>query len=130
MPYYNFGDFKRACGCNTDDVIPINNVLRNAGDDFNLNTKAQLLDFIDNDGLEDLRFVNTKDWDHNPDPTNVIKVDAYEFRTMHTLGYIAFMRNNKTEKWIIKSFHLSNTRSMAMFAAFQKAKLIKETDNG
>jgi len=61
-----------------------------AGENFNLNTKSQLLEFIHCDGLEDLKFVNTKDWENNPDPANPIKVDAYEFRTMGKLGYIAF----------------------------------------
>jgi hypothetical protein len=125
MPYYKYKDFKQACGNDTYNVIPIDDVLRNAREKFNLNTKSQLLEFIHYDGLEDLKFVNTKDWENNPDPANTIKVYAYEFRTMGKLGYIAFMYNKNTQKWLIKSFHLSKNRNMAMFLAFEKAKRIK-----
>lgn len=125
MPYYKYKDFKQACGNDTYNVIPIDDVLRNAREKFNLNTKSQLLEFIHYDGLEDLKFVNTKDWENNPDPANTIKVYAYEFRTMGKLGYIAFMYNKNTQKWLIKSFHLSKNRNMAMFLAFKKAKRIK-----
>jgi len=53
-------------------------------------------------------------------------VDAYEFRSMYKLGYIAFMYNEKTLKWIIKSFHLSENRSLEMVMAFHNAGLIGE----
>ena len=125
MPYYEYEDFKQACGNDTYNVIPIDDVLRDARGDFNLNTKSQLLEFIHCDGLEDLKFVNMKDWENNPDSANPIKVDAYEFRTMSKLGYIAFMYNKNTQKWLIKSFHLSKNRNMTMFLAFEKAKRIK-----
>ena len=125
MPYYNYEDFNQACGNEQYNVIPIYNVIRDAREDFNLKTKSQLLEFIHCDGLENLKFVNTKDWENNPDLANPIKVDAYEFRTLGKLGYIAFMYNKNTKKWLIKSFRLSKNRNMAMFRAFEKAKFIK-----
>ena len=126
MPHYKYYDFNNACANNSGDVIPIGTVLKNAADDFNLKTKSQLLDFISNNGLEDLSFVNTKEWENNRDRTVPIMVDAYEFQTMHKLGYIAFMRNENTDKWIIKSFHLSDNRSLNMYHAIEKAGLISQ----
>lgn len=125
MSYYKYDDFKKACGEKPKDVVPINEVLSDASKDFNLNSKSQLLDFIYNDGLECLTFINTKDWERNKDTSNKLKVDAYEFKTMYKLGYIAFMYNPKTKKWIIKSFHLSENRDLTMCIALEKAGIRK-----
>lgn len=128
MSYYKYADFKKACENNRDNVIPINDVLKNAINDFNLNTKLQLLDFIQNDGLENLIFVNTKDWENNPNKDKPIKVDAYEFSSMYKRGYIAFMHNDETNKWLIKSFHLSTNRNMAICLAMERAGLISKLE--
>ena len=56
MCYYNYTDFKKACGEDGGNVIPINNVTKNAKEVFNLPTKSKLLEFIYNDGLEELKF--------------------------------------------------------------------------
>lgn len=40
MSYYKYADFKNACENDRDNIIPINNVLENARNDFNLNTKS------------------------------------------------------------------------------------------
>jgi hypothetical protein len=121
MPYYHYEDFKEACGNDMRNVIPINSVLKDAKELFNLFPKSGLLEFIYNDGLEDLTFVNTKKWEKNPNPGSQIYVDAYEFRSLNKLGYIAFMYNSTTKKWIIKSFHLSDNRNPAMYLALKKA---------
>ena len=83
---------------NKNDVVPLKSALDDANSYFGLNTKSNLLDFIGNNGLEDFKFLNTKEWENNPDKTIVIFVDAYEFRSMCKLGYIAFMYNEKTFK--------------------------------
>ncbi len=86
-------------------------------------------DFIfNNDGLQQLNFINTKEWENNPDKANPVMVDAYEFRTLRKRGYIAFMHNRKTGKWLIKSFKLSENINPAMFEAFQRAGLITHGD--
>lgn len=128
MSYYKNNDFINACSNDPKNVIPIGNVLRDASEDFNLRTKSNLLKFISNNGLEDLQFINTKNWEKNPNKSNPIKVDAYEFRTMDRLGYIAFFYNDKTNKWIIKSFHLSDNRNPTMMIALQKAGLMPLED--
>jgi len=87
-PYYDFEEFKRACDEDRNNVHPIGDVLKDAEEFFNLRTKTQLLEFISNNGLEDLEFVNPKDWENNPDKSNPIGVDAYEFRSRFKLGYI------------------------------------------
>ena len=45
--------------------------------------KSKLLNFIYNNGLEDLTFINTRDWEKNPNANTKIKVDAYEFRSLN-----------------------------------------------
>lgn len=124
MPYYKYEDFKKSCGKDMNNVIPINCVLEDAKNLFNLFPKSRLLEFIYNDGLENLKFINTKLWGKNPNKNNEIYIDAYEFRSLNKLGYIAFMYNKTTRKWIIKSFHLSENRNPAMFLALKKAGLI------
>jgi len=129
MPYYKFGDFKKACGEDKNSVVPIGAVQKDAEDIFNLRTKTQLLEFISNNGLEDLEFQNEKIWDKNPNKSNPIRVDAYEFRSMFKLGYIAFMYNSQTKKWIIKSFHLSKNMNPTMKFALQEAGLLTSGEN-
>jgi hypothetical protein len=126
MPKYDIFEFFRCCNENKSDVVPLKRALDDANSYFGLKTKSNLLDFIGNNGMEDLKFVNTKEWENNPDKTTPIYVDAYQFRSMCKLGYIAFMFNKKTLKWLIKSFHLSENRNTTMEMALYKAGLIEE----
>ncbi|MCD4762751.1 MAG: hypothetical protein K8R28_01875 [Desulfobacterales bacterium] len=102
-------------------MIPFKQATDDANKIFNLRTKKSLLAFIVNDGLEDLTFINKKKWEQNQNPDNPIEVYAYRFRTRAIVGYIAFMFNSKTEKWLIKSFHQPEDRNAAMLEAMQKA---------
>lgn len=121
MPYNFFKRFKKACKETKKDVIPIGNVLDDAEKHFNLRNKNQLLDFIANNGLEDLEHVNTADWRNNPNPATPVSVYAYKFRAACKLGYIAIMNPSVTKKWLIKSFHISKDTNDSMKVAFQKA---------
>jgi len=121
MPYNLFKMFKIACRDSPYDVIPFKQATDDANKIFNLRTKKSLLAFIVNDGLEDLTFINKKKWEQNQNPDNPIEVYAYRFRTRAIVGYIAFMFNSKTEKWLIKSFHQPEDRNAAMLEAMQKA---------
>lgn len=125
MSSYTYSEFQNACGTNKNDVISINSVLKDANDHFNLPTRKSLLDFIFYGGLENLDFLNTKEWKDNPDKSIKVMVDAYEFASFGILGYIAFMFINKTSKWLIKSFHLSENRNPIMSLALQNAGLIE-----
>jgi len=129
MPYYNFEDFRKACDEDKNSVVPIGSVQKDAEAFFSLRTKTQLLEFISNNGLEDLQFENKKIWDKNPNKGNAIIVDAYEFRSMFKLGYIAFMYNSQTKKWLIKSFHLSENMNPTMMFALQEAGLLTSGEN-
>jgi len=121
MPYYDYEQFKQACESQQDNVIPWGSVKRDAKDIFKLYTEEELLNFIANGGLEELKFVNTKEWEKNPNKSNKIEVDAYEFKTLGIRGYIAFMFNKITQKWIIKSFHMSDQSNDTMKKAFKIA---------
>ena len=106
-------------------MVLVNPVLKDATAGFNLRTTKAVLDFVANDGLENREFVNSKKWENNPDKNNPIIVDAYEFTTISRRGYIAFFKNATTQKWIIKSLHLSDQRNPAMAIALAKAGLVE-----
>jgi len=134
VPNYSFNEFKKACENN--EVIPINTVLSDAEKCFNLKTINEILSFIANDGLENLKFINSTTWKNNKSTVEII-VDAYEFTTADILGYIAFMFSPKTNKWIIKSFHFSENSNPVLREALKKAgllceprKLLEENKNG
>jgi hypothetical protein len=125
MPEYSFNEFKRCCIENQFAV----KILKQPEDDakfFGLKTKGEIKNFIGNDGLEDLNFINTKEWENNPDKSFTILVDAYEFKSRYKLGYIAFMYNKKTGFWIVKSFHPSINNSFVMELALRRAGIIGE----
>lgn len=104
MPYYAIQDFIDACK-DKRKVYIIRGAQETAGKDFKLKTDEQILAFIVNQGLEKKEFINTKEWENNPNPSKPVMVDAYHFYSGDDLyGYIAFLFNPKTNKWVIKSF--------------------------
>lgn len=127
-PEYTFSDFKRCCIENPADVVPWKPALDDADKIFGLKTKSELLNFIGNDGLEELTFYNkSMYYDKLGKPLNIF-IDEYEFISGSKLGYIAFMHNKKIGKWAIKSFHLSKNSNLTLAFALNKAgfKLIGE----
>jgi hypothetical protein len=50
--------------------------INNAREQFGLNTEAELLGFIGNNGLQDLKYVNTKAWKYNQNSDAEIFIDA------------------------------------------------------
>jgi hypothetical protein len=120
-PTYSLEDFIVCCDKNPEGIHMIGDTLKDAQNIFHLNTKTAVLEFIANDGLENIIFINTKPWEKNPDPEVKIFVDAYEFMTGGILGYIAFFKTKKGE-WAIKSFHQSDERSGIMENAFRMAR--------
>lgn len=96
-------------------------MLRN---DFGLKTSREILRFIAHGGLEQLEFINSKPWGNNPNPSRPMVVDGYEFVSLMKRGYVAFMFNQKTNFWTIKSFHISDKASLPFRDALKKAGLI------
>ena len=123
---YDFADFKKACKNNKDNIYIPDNVLADADKYFNLRSRKQILDFIYNDGLENLIFDNNKLWEKNRNKTKPIMIDSYEFKSLGKRGYIAFMYNDETNKWTIKSFHLSKNMNETMSNAIKRADIIKK----
>jgi hypothetical protein len=72
---YNLNDLIKACG-ELNQVVVLGKAEKSARDDFGLNTKKAVLDFIYNDGLENPHYINTKPWKQNPDPSFIL-IDAY-----------------------------------------------------
>jgi len=132
-PSYKFSDFKKACRKkNKNNFFITYDALEDADKYFNLRTKNQILDFIYNDGLENKILINAKIWDKNPNKNKPIMVDSYKFETGNRKGYIAFMYNDQRNKWIIKSFKLSEDTNDQMYYALKDAGILKQfnIDNG
>lgn len=102
---YNLNDLIKACG-ELNQVVVLGKAEKSARDDFGLNTKKTVLDFIYNDGLESPHYINTKPWENNPDPSLIV-IDAYSFYSGPKQGYMAFFFSMKTKRWLIKSFKLN-----------------------
>lgn len=131
VPAYTFNDFVSACANGEKNVYVIKSAQESASTDFNLKPASAVLAFIANDGLEQPKFINSAIWENNPDEKTTIMVDAYEFVTGSTLGYIAFLYQPKTSKWLIKSFKKNiqpDTRNMA-FSELGKLIQDKEDSN-
>ena len=126
-PSYNFLDFKKSCRKkNKNNVFIFSKALKGADKYFNLRTKKQILDFIYTDGLKNRYFYNTAPWEKTQNKNKQIMVDAYEFESGSKRGYLAFMYNNCTNKWIIKSFHLSENMNDQMCQAIIKSDIMKK----
>ena len=118
-PFYDFKDFIDACS--KGNVSLWKSATEGAEKFFNLKTKKDLLEFIANEGLTQLEFINSASWKENPKPEKEILIDAYKFRSGGTLGYIAFFYSPYTQNWIIKSFKQNLDTNVALKEAINKA---------
>jgi hypothetical protein len=126
MPAYVFADFVSGCASSKSAFVT-GGAMATARTDFGLNTMADVLAFVSNGGLESPTFINVAPWENNPDPATPIQVDAYSFFSGLTYGYVAFLYQPKTSKWIIKSLKKNeqpDPRNLAMLAALRKAGLV------
>lgn len=100
---YSLDDFFDACS-SPGKVTVSYDAKEGARLGFNLLTEKSLLAFINDRGLENTTYINTRPWDLNPHKPPDIDVDSYSFYSGNKYGYIAFMFMTKTGKWRIKSF--------------------------
>ena len=121
---YNLDDFIQSCRNNPKSVVVHYDAELNARKHFGINTQADLLDFIGNNGLEDLVYINTEPWRKNPRKEKEILVDAYSFHTNLKQGYIAFMIGF-SGKYEIKSFHLDHVKFTLKDIGNNSAKLLR-----
>ena len=121
---YNLEDFIQCCKDNPKTVVVYPDAKLNARYQFGLNTEAELLAFIGNDGLQDLTYWNTEPWRLNPNKEKEIFIDAYKFRSNKKLGYIAFMKVFKGN-YAIKSFHLDNVKLTLKDIGSNSEKLLR-----
>ena len=101
-PDYSLQDFVAACAAGLA-VKVLKTAMQTAPHDFGLMTEPEVVAWIGNGGLEKPEHANTETWLNNPDPTQPIWVDSYNFFSGLDYGYIAFMFQPKTKKWLIKS---------------------------
>jgi|MTBAKMStandDraft_1061839.scaffolds.fasta_scaffold01341_8 hypothetical protein len=112
MPYNLFKKFKISCRDKPNDVLVEVQAEKDARRIYKLNTKKELLEFIGNDGIEDLKFFNKTDWRNNPDrEKNPLDVYSYTCKTLFIPCYIAIifipsLFGKTINKWKLKSFHM------------------------
>ena len=122
---YCLADFILCSMNEPQNVLVLYDAERNARIQFGLNTKAELLDFIGNQGLQDLMYWNTELWKLNPRKGEDIYIDAYKFRSNQKIGYIAFMKGS-AGKYVIKSFHLDHGKRTLGEMGTNPEKLLKD----
>ena len=121
---YDVEEFIQCCKDNPKTIVVYYEAKFNAHHQFGLNTEADLLAFIGNDGLQDLTYWNTEPWRLNQNKDKEILVDAYKFRSNQKLGYIAFMKVVKGS-YAIKSFHLDNVKLTLKDIGSNSEKLLR-----
>ncbi len=115
---YKLEDFIAGCAEGTKKAFITKGAMETARSDLKLNTQDQVLQFIGNGGLEKPYFINSKAWENNPNPSSLIKADAWGFFSGLFHGYIAFFFQPANQKWNIKSFK-KNEESDPRNLAFQ-----------
>ncbi|MBU1345046.1 MAG: hypothetical protein KKE44_22210 [Proteobacteria bacterium] len=126
MPYNFFEKLKKACKDDKDNVSVWKKAKESADDVFKLRTENEIIDFIANDGLENIRDEHVKPLELSKNKENAPMVYSYEFRTMCILGYIAIVDNKKIGTLSIKSFKRSTKSSNTMEVALKIAGLLPE----
>ena len=101
-PAYKLEDFVAACS-EAASVFVLRSAMATAPADFGLQTEQAVRDFIGAGGLEQPAHANTAPWEKNPDPAAAIPVDSYDFFSGPDPGYLAFMHQPKTGRWLVKS---------------------------
>ncbi len=131
QPTYKWDDFVNACKTGEKAVQVMYDAEQDARNQFSLKTKAETLNFISSGGVHGLDFDKTTPWKNNPrKDTNPIMVDSYNFFAGTDFGYLAFMFQPITQKWLLKSFKKNtktDPRNGAFGDAFRKAlELLQE----
>lgn len=103
---YDIHTFIHACKAKKK-VFVSRGAQEDASRDLGLHGTNEILFFLAFGGLDcELEFVNTKEWENDPDPSHMTKVDAYTFLSDYKRCYLAFLRFSPTGNWLIKSLHL------------------------
>ena len=121
---YNLDDFIKCCNNDPKNVEILYDAETNARMQFGLNTKADLLAFIGNEGLQDITYYNTEPWRNNPKKNKEILIDAYKFYSNRKHGYIAFMKG-VSGNYVIKSFHLDFDKLILKDIGSNSEKLLR-----
>jgi hypothetical protein len=126
-PEYRLAEFVAACLAGKG-VTVLAMAERDASRDFGIETKAELLQFIGNNGLEKTRFVNCREWENSRVRGRL--VDAYQFYSGETPGYISFAFCKAKSQWFIKSFHRENSPSEFRHLPFSKLERLLKPRKG
>ena len=112
--------------CDPQNIYIHNDAVLGARNQFGLNTKTELLTFIGNQGLQNLKYLNTEPWRLKPERIKGdVFIDAYNFYSNQKIGYIAFMKGANC-KYAIKSFHWDHDKFTTKNLGANTTKLLKD----
>jgi hypothetical protein len=90
-----------ACGV-AGKVVVLSTARERGASDFGLHTPDAICAWIAAGGIEKPEHANTTPWERNPHPGEIL-VDSYNFFSGPTHGYLAFMYQPRTSRWLLKS---------------------------
>jgi hypothetical protein len=96
--------------------------------DFGLMTEQAVIDWIGSGGVEKPVHANTEIWRRNPDSSTTVWGDSYDFFSGPVFGYLAFMFQPKTQRWLVKSLKKNDKpdpRFMLLADKLKKAGLAR-----
>jgi hypothetical protein len=107
-----YNEFVDTCAENPGKIHLWLDVVKDAGKYFNLHTEGELISFIGNKGLLEVRFLEKKPLDVNKRKDVEIIVFSFEFKAIKKFGYLAIYRALVNNHFVIKSFHLSHQQTI------------------
>jgi hypothetical protein len=119
-----YDEFVKTCAETPGKIHVWSNVIKDAGKYFNLQTGRDLIEFIGNRGLTEVRFLEKKPLDGKNQKDIEIIVFSFEFKAIKKFGYLAFFKSPITKVFVIKSFHLSHRQTIGDVS---QSPLLKKT---
>ncbi|MBU1568857.1 MAG: hypothetical protein KJ630_24935 [Proteobacteria bacterium] len=124
-----FSDFKNACQTTPGKIFPLPGVIDDAEKYYKITTKKLLLEFITNNGLERLTFVNKSPWRNNFTNIKPLYVFAFKFHTNALPGYIGIVKNETQGNWFIKSFHPPDDAHLSLASKLRELGILSSEED-
>ena len=129
-----YDEFVQTCAEKPGKIHVWSCVVKDASEHFRLHTKGEIISFIGNKGLSEVRFLEKKPLKGTKLKDVEIIVFSFEFEAIKKFGYLAFFKSPINKNFVIKSFHLSYRQTIGdvsrspLLKKTQKAIGVSKTD--
>jgi hypothetical protein len=103
-----YEELVKTCADNSGKIHVWPDAVKDADYHFRLENKSDIISFIGNRGLKEVRFLEKKPLESNKRKELEIIVFSFEFKARKKIGYLAFYKSPVNDNFVIKSFHLSH----------------------